>query len=107
MKRILVLAIFLLGLLHTAFAQGNLDESLAAEYYQKGEYDKAATLYKRLLDGNSESALYYDSYLNCLLKLKDYETAEKELKKLIKKNQNPLLYQVDLGYVYGLEGNDK
>lgn len=107
MKRFFVLAIFLLGVLHSAFAQGNLDESLAAEYYQKGEYDKAATLYKRLLDDHSESAFYYDSYLSCLLKLKDYETAEKELKKLIKKNRNPLLYQVDLGYIYSLQGEEK
>jgi tetratricopeptide (TPR) repeat protein len=107
MKRILVLAFFLFGALHTAFAQGNLDESLAAEYYQKGEYDKAAMLYKRLLDDNSSSAIYYESYLNCLLKLKDYETAEKELKKLVKKSRSPLIYQVDLGYIYSLEGDEK
>jgi tetratricopeptide (TPR) repeat protein len=107
MKRFFLLALFLFGALHSAFAQGNLDEALAAEYYQKGDYDKAATLYKRLLDDNNNSAFYYESYLNCLLKLKDYETAEKELKKLAKKSRTPLIYQIDLGYIYGLKGDEK
>lgn len=107
MKRIIILCICFLFLGSLSFAQGNLDEALAAEYYQKGEYDKAASLYKRLLESNPQSALYYDSYLNCLLQLKDYETAEKELRKLIKRSDNPLLIQVDLGYVYELHGEDK
>lgn len=91
----------------SAFAQVNLDEALANEYYQRGEYDKAAVLYKKLLDNKPGNQLYYDNYLSSLLNLKDYKTAEKELKKLIKKTQNPLKYQVDLGYIYSLDGDEK
>jgi len=90
------------------FAQSNLDETLAAEYFQKGEFDKAATLYKKLMDNFPDNALYYDSYLNSLINQKDYPTAEKDLKKLAKKKGNidGLKYKVDLGYVYGLDGQD-
>jgi tetratricopeptide (TPR) repeat protein len=85
-------------------AQTNIDETLASEYYQKGEFDKAAMLYKKLMDNFPKNAAYYDSYFNCLLNLKDYASAEKELKKLTrKKSENSLKYEVDLGYIYGLD----
>ena len=51
----------------SAFAQVNLDEALANEYYQRGEYDKAAVLYKKLLDNKPGNKFYYDNYLNSLL----------------------------------------
>ena len=94
---------------HRVSAQSNIEETLAAQYYQTGEYAKAAVLYKKLLDNAPDNALYYDSYLNCLLAQKDYKTAEKELKKLTKKRRNvdELKYEVDLGYVFGLDSMDK
>ena len=85
----------------------NLNENLAAQYYNTGEFDKAAELYKTLLEGEPTSTYYYDYYLNCLLKLKDYANAEKEIRKLIKKNKDNISLQVDLGYIYGLNGEDK
>ncbi len=88
-------------------AQVSIDESLAAQYFQSGEYDKAAALYKKLLDKNPASAFYYDSYLNSLIALKDFNTAEKEIKKIIKKSAEPLKYNVDLGYIYTLKGEEK
>jgi tetratricopeptide (TPR) repeat protein len=89
-------------------AQSNIDETLATEYFQKGEYDKAAVLYKRLMDNFPQNVVYYDSYLTCLLNIKDYATAEKDLKKLAKKKSgNNLKYLVDLGYVYGLDKQEK
>ncbi|RYD77488.1 MAG: tetratricopeptide repeat protein [Sphingobacteriales bacterium] len=90
-----------------AGAQVNIDESLAAQFFQSGEYDKSAAIYKKLLDKNPNSAFYYDSYLNSLLALKDYNTAEKELKSIIKKSAQPLKFQVDLGYIYSLKGDEK
>jgi tetratricopeptide (TPR) repeat protein len=100
----MIFGLFLLsGYVHAQ----NIEETLAAQYYQSGEFDKAATLYKKLLDNNPASNFYYDSYMNCLLNLKDYPTAEKELKKLIKKNSRAVYLQVDLGYIYTLEGDTK
>jgi TolA-binding protein len=105
-----VLALALMfGSASKILAQGNIDETLAAEYFQKGEFDKASMLYKKLMDNFPNNALYYDSYLTCLLNIKDYATAEKELIKLSKKKNNPnlLKYRVDLGYVYGLDAQDE
>src|SRR6185312_8218384 len=106
-----LLLIFALAMVlpQAASAQVNIEESLAAQYYQTGEYAKAAVLYKKLLDNAPENALYYDSYINCLLAQKDYKTAEKDLKKLVKRRDdaNELKYAVDLGYVYGLDSMDK
>jgi len=90
-------------------AQNNIEETLAAQYYQTGEFAKSAALYKKLLDNSPDNALYYDSYLNSLINLKDYKTAEKDLKKLTKKrnNSNELKYEIDLGYIYGLDSMQK
>ena len=102
----IIVALLFIGI-NNAGAQVNIDEALAAQYYQSGEFDKAAALYKKLLDKNPSSVFYYDSYFNSLLGLKDYNTAEKELKKIIKKSNEPLKFQIDLGYIYTLKGDDK
>ena len=107
MKKLFLISILICGFLLQAKAQGNLDESLAQEFYGKGEFDKAALLYKKLLDNNPANAFYYDNYLSCLLSLKDYKTAEREIKKLIKKNNDITRFQVDLGYIFSLENNEK
>ena len=57
---------------------------LALNYYRAKEYDKAASLYKDLYD-DSKLQHYFDYYINCLIELNDYDSAEKELKKKIKK----------------------
>ncbi len=100
---------FALVLPQSASAQVNIEESLAAQYFQTGEYAKAAVLYKKLLDNSPENSLYYDSYLNCLLAQKDYKTAEKDLKKMVKRrdDENALKYTIDLGYIYGLDSMEK
>ncbi|MCX6352764.1 MAG: hypothetical protein NTX03_13040 [Bacteroidetes bacterium] len=107
MKKLFLITVLICGFLLQATAQGNLDESLASEFYGKGEFDKAALLYKKLLDNNPANAFYYDNYLSCLLNLKDYKTAEREIKKLIKRNNDITRFQVDLGYIFSLENNEK
>src|SRR6266516_801815 len=48
-------------------SQGGMDEAMAAEFYRNGEFDKAAVLYKKLLEKQPAAVFYYDSYLNCIL----------------------------------------
>lgn len=81
------------------------DEQLAAQYYQNKEYDKAVVYYEKLYN-KKPIALYYNYYLDCLLQLKDFKTAEKVVKKQIKKNEKLLNYVVDLGYVYAVSGDE-
>ena len=82
------------------FAQANQDVRLAHQYYQNGEYEKAVTLYEQLYKDNPNSSGYYRNYYKSLLAMKDFETAEKVVKKQMKKRKDdPNLY-VDLGLLY-------
>ncbi len=77
-----------------ASAQNDLvnKSQLAAKFYRAGEYSKASVLYKELMD-ESSSTYYSDMYLDCLIKNKEYKTAEKEIKRRLRKNEhNSYLY---------------
>lgn len=80
-------------------AQPETNELLAVEFYQNGEFDKAAVLFEELYE-KSPTPFYYDYYFNCLIELKEYKKAEKFIAKLLKKSPENPAYNVDLGYVY-------
>jgi tetratricopeptide (TPR) repeat protein len=92
-----LLCLLLVG--NIAFSQTDTDEQLAAQYFQNKEFDKAVILYEKLF-AKKPGPLFYNSYLDCLLELKDFNKAEKLVKKQIRQVNNPAKYQVDLGYVY-------
>lgn len=76
--RKIVLSIFLACSVLFSFAQENTEQSLAFQYYNDGEYEKAAGLLSKLYDKNPSPAIYRYLY-NSLLYIKDYEGLE-ELK---------------------------
>ena len=100
------LCLFICLYVTNAFAQQAEDE-LAAQFFYNEEYDKAEILYKKLLKKNPESVYIYQNYLECLLKQKSLNEAEKVVSKQVKKYKSKPLYVVDLGYVYGLQGKEK
>lgn len=81
------------------------NELLAAQYYNNGEYEKALILYKDIYQKNP-SLYNYNNYLNSLLALNQFDEAKKLVGKAIKSYPRFIRYQVDLGYVYRLEGNE-
>ena len=84
-----------------------MDKNLAIQFYQNQEYDKAVELFEKLYKKDSGTDLYYRYLLNCYVVLKDFDEAEKLVKKRIKKNDtNPSLL-VDLGFVYQQQGDVK
>lgn len=87
----------------TARPDPTTDEQLAVQYYQSGDYEKAAVYYKKLYD-KSPIALYYSYYLNCLLYTKDYKAAEKLVKRQGNRNGNDPKYKVDMGRVFREQG---
>ncbi len=102
MYRITLLFFFILLFNETPliFAQSNQDVRLAHQYYRNGEYEKAVVLYEQLYKDNPNSSGYYRNYYKSLLAMKDFETAEKVVKKQMKKRKkDPNLY-VDLGLLY-------
>lgn len=91
------------GMHYSALAQVPQDRQLADQYLNNSEYEKAAVLYEKLM--NNDPYGTYPQYLRCLLALKNYEDAEKLVKKIIKKSPDFPAYQVDLGNVYSSKGD--
>ena len=85
------------------FAQRNNSESLAKEYFNKGEYDKAQSIYEKLYDKDFQNQEYYNKYFQSLIIQKKYTDAEKLAKRQIKKTNNYPAYYIDLGIVYDLQ----
>ena len=104
MKYILIILTFFI--INTASAQSSNDYRLALKYYRAQEFEKASVLFSKLYK-QSRSKAYFGYYMNCLLELEDYATAEKTAKKQIKRNPTQLVYQVELGYVYKKQGFDE
>ena len=75
------------------------DEQLAAQFFQKKEYDKALILYEKLFKKDKNN-INYTYYLYCLIELGEFKTAEKMVKSQSKDFPDRLKYNVDLGYVY-------
>ena len=59
---------------------------LANEYYNSGEYEKAAHLYEALYKESPGNKSYFNLYIQCLLDLKDYNNAKDIIESEIKKN---------------------
>lgn len=94
----ITLVIFLLQD-HNAFGQVSTDEQLATQYLETKEYDKAVVYFEKLFS-RKDGQTYYDPYLFCLLKLQQFEKAEKLIKRQIKQQPKNLHLLVDLGTLY-------
>lgn len=87
-----------------ALAQPTSDQQLAAQYFQSGEYDKAALYYQKLYDKN-QTTFYYNYLLRCLTETNEFKDAEKLIKKHMKKQKDDPVFYIDLGSLYKLQGN--
>ncbi len=88
-------------------AQVDKTQALAKQYYQTGDYVKAAKLFEELWKDNSSNMYYYTSLYNSYLRVNEYSSAEQLVKKQIKKNKDNLGYQIDLGYIYSQDNQSK
>lgn len=85
--------------------QQQKDERLARQLFAAHEYDKAKEVYVGLYSKYGRSDYLYGN-VECLLKLKEYDEAEKVLKEAAKKNPSDVRVAVDLCYTYMLRGNN-
>lgn len=90
--------VLLLLCVMSSLAQSGQDRQLADQYMNNAEYEKAAQLYDKLMDRDPFGT--YGQYYKCLIALKDYDVAEKLVKKMIKRQDSNPSYLVDLGYIY-------
>ncbi|MCK9499601.1 MAG: tetratricopeptide repeat protein, partial [Bacteroidales bacterium] len=97
-KYLVFLLAFIICSQFYGFSQNN-DAQLALKYYQNKEFEKSAQLYEKLYKQNGYKN-YRDYYLRSLSELKEFDTAEKFLKKEVKKNKNDFYLIIDLGMIY-------
>ncbi|MCK5846342.1 MAG: tetratricopeptide repeat protein [Bacteroidales bacterium] len=90
----------------TSFAQNEVDEKLALQFYQNKEYDKAAELYQRIYN-EDPSPFYYDYLINCFFELHEYKKARKFVASVVRNNPNEIKYKVEEAYVYQRWGKSK
>lgn len=105
MKRIL-LFFLIISTTSEVIAQLNSEESMAVQYFQSGDYEKAAILYEKLFNRTKNSS-YYDPYFSCLLRLKKFDEAEKLARTLQKNNPENYNYAVDLGRIFQERGEQE
>ncbi|WP_411275584.1 tetratricopeptide repeat protein [Daejeonella sp.] len=105
MKRFFLILIVVLSS-SAIIAQINSDEALAVQYFQTGEFDKAAVIYEKLFN-RTKNVSYYDPLFTCLLKTKRYDEAEDLAKKLLKANPGNYTYAVDVGRIYQEKGEQE
>ena len=86
----------------------NIDTDLirAKNLYSKENYEQARILFEKIYTKKKTSKIY-NSYLNCLIKLSEFQSAIKLVKNFYKKNgKNPSIL-IDLGELYILNGNEE
>jgi tetratricopeptide (TPR) repeat protein len=97
LKHFLTFCIFNLSfLISIAQPQSNFD--IARQYESTGEFDKSAVYYEKHYSVDPFNT--YEPYLNCLIQLKDFDKAEKLIKKQMKKGVGTARFLVDLGELF-------
>lgn len=76
------------------------DSKLAQQYYQDGEFEKAAVLYEKLYVQNNKNDFYFDRYIECMLASEKFDDVENALKKELKDDPNNIRLYVTYGNLY-------
>ncbi|MBP7822010.1 MAG: tetratricopeptide repeat protein [Saprospiraceae bacterium] len=86
------------------FAQ---DPNLANQYFQDGEYEKAAFIYEELYKKFNNNEYYFNQYVESLLKQSAFEECEKVIRKELKSNPKEVHYYAQLGNLLERQGREK
>ncbi|MGB5480432.1 MAG: hypothetical protein WBM91_05065, partial [Eudoraea sp.] len=80
------------------------EDFLAKQYFNDGEFEKAAVFYENLTEKNPRRTDYAEGLIACYQQLEKYEEAQAFLlKKIESGNPYPTIY-IELGYNYLLQG---
>jgi tetratricopeptide (TPR) repeat protein len=94
--------IAILFLLFTISAHSQVD--LANDYFQKGEFEKALVIFKKLEKEKNYNISFKQKIVEIYQQLEQLNEAERYLLSSIENNNNPILL-VELGYNYELKAN--
>ena len=73
----------LLGLIMFSFGTFAQETELGMEYMKAGEYEKAKSIFQKLAKNKEIAKVIHKPYLQTLIKLKEFDEAEKFVKKQI------------------------
>ncbi len=99
MKQFLCLVFLFMGCL--SFSQ-NGEEQLAADYYKRGEFEKALISYQKLYDAQPNNYNYVFHLIKIHQELEQFKVAEDLIKSKIAIYQNPTLI-IELGFNFQLQ----
>jgi tetratricopeptide (TPR) repeat protein len=80
---------------------GQTNAELANQYFSSGEFEKAVVYFEKFYEQDAFNG--YAGYLQCLIKIKDFEKAEKLIKKQQRKFPQDPSIKIDLGSLYEAE----
>ncbi|MCE2788297.1 MAG: tetratricopeptide repeat protein [Saprospiraceae bacterium] len=98
------IAVFLIVCLIGVSVYGQQKSRLATEYYNAGEFEKAAQLFESLYRETPANKTYFNWYITCLLDMKDYVTATRIVQQELKKNPADVALYVTNGSILERQG---
>jgi len=104
---ILIISIFVLLPLFKGFGQDNRQISLAFEYYNRGEREKAFDLFDRLAKKQENIPFIHEKYLELLLADNKLEDVESYLVTQIASQPDNHMIWIDLGAFYTSQGREE
>lgn len=97
------LATCFLMLTFSVFAQ---NEQLAANYFEKGDFEKALLSYEELFNKQPGNSIFFQRTVECYQQLSQFEKAQQLIEQRLDKYKQPNMF-IDLGYNYQLQKDDK
>ncbi len=83
-------------------ASAQVSTGSAKDYFEQGAFEKALTLYQKLLNKQRSNSYYFLRVIECHQQLGQYKAAQKEIETQIKRSNYPQNL-VELGYNYQLQ----
>lgn len=93
-------------LLLLTFSVLSQNEQLAANYFERGDFEKALVSYEELLTKQPGNSVYFQRTVDCYQQLSQFEKAQTLIQQRLDKYKQPNLF-IELGYNYQLQKDDK
>lgn len=78
------------------------NDQLALDYFEKGEFEKAVTLYEEIHIKQPNNLFFFEKLLQCYRQLQQFDKAENLIEKRKQKYNQPTM-QIELGYNFQLQ----
>jgi tetratricopeptide (TPR) repeat protein len=89
----------------SVFSQNQSEIQLANEYLLKGDKRKALEIFRDLAKDDANTPFIHNNYLNTLIDLNEASEAHAYLKRLLKRDPENIIYNLDVGFVYVSTGD--